>query len=240
MEGKISTCFSHQVISEVASNGFVKGAALKTAVPENTGTAKVGYTLTAVPGVWTAGTAFSYQWLRNGTPITGATKATYKPVAVDVGRQISVRVTGKKIGHESAVVTSKVTGTAKVAHAVTAQTGTWTSGTTLRYQWLRNGKPIPKATGKTYRPVAADVGRQLSIRVTGTKAGYKTVMKVSPKRAKTLRGTLTGARTTISGTTKVGYTLKRPEASGRAEPRLAISGSATGKQFAVQPRLSTN
>ena len=50
----------------------------------------------ANPGTWTyAGTpAFSYQWLRNGVAIGGATTSTYRLVAADAARQIHVRVRG--------------------------------------------------------------------------------------------------------------------------------------------------
>ena len=35
---------------------------------------------------------FSYQWLRDGTPISGANSSTHALAQVDVGTQISVRV----------------------------------------------------------------------------------------------------------------------------------------------------
>ena len=197
---------------------------LKSTTPKISGTAKVGRTLKITHGSWTSGTSFSYQWLRNGKAISKATKKTYTPVAADVGKRISVKVTGKKSGYRSVAKTStkkaktvvgtlsaprpKVSGTPKVGRTLTAQPGTWTKGTKLSYQWLRNGKAISKATKKTYKPVAADAGKRLSVKVTGKKSGYKTVSKTSPKRAKTTRGTLTGARPKITGTTTVGKTLK--------------------------------
>ncbi|WP_150119390.1 sunset domain-containing protein [Enteractinococcus helveticum] len=215
----------HETISK-ASKALSKTVAgtLRSSTPKISGTAKVGKTLKITHGSWTSGTSFSYQWLRNGKAISKATKKTYTPVAADVGKRISVKVTGKKSGYKSVAKTSakkaktavgtlsaprpKVSGTPKVGHTVTAQTGTWTKGTKLTYQWLRNGKAISKATKKTYKPVAADVGKQLSVKVTGKKSGYKSVSKTSPKRAKTTRGTLTGARPKVTGTTTVGKTLK--------------------------------
>jgi len=54
-----------------------------------TGTAVVGGTLTANPGSWApAGVSLAYQWRRGGSPITGATSATYHPVAADVGQTL--------------------------------------------------------------------------------------------------------------------------------------------------------
>jgi hypothetical protein len=49
----------------------------------------------------------------------------------------------------------------------------------LRYQWLRNGKAIKGARSATYRLVSADRGRRIAVRVTGSKAGYLTVVKAS-------------------------------------------------------------
>ena len=62
---------------------------------------------------------------------------------------------------------------------LTANPGTWTSGTTLSYQWYRSGVAITGATAKTYKLVSADQADTMSVRVTGTKAGYTTVAKFS-------------------------------------------------------------
>lgn len=55
--------------------------------------AKVGVVMTAVPGVWAPFATFTYQWKRNGTNMSGATNATYTPVAGDIGNAITVTVT---------------------------------------------------------------------------------------------------------------------------------------------------
>src|SRR3982751_3984372 len=82
---------------------FARSAAVpqNTAVPQISGTAKEGSTLTASNGTWSnAPTSFTYQWRRcasDGTAcgdITGATKATYTPVAGDVSHTLRVEVTG--------------------------------------------------------------------------------------------------------------------------------------------------
>lgn len=79
---------------------------LTTAVPRVSGSALVTSTLTAVPGAWTAGTSYSYQWLANGAPLSGATAATLTLNAGHAGKQISVRVTGSKAGYVSSSATS--------------------------------------------------------------------------------------------------------------------------------------
>jgi len=60
------------------------------------GTPSAGSTLTCAPGTWTSSTAlapFTFEWLRNGAPITGATGEAYKLGAEDEGRVIQCQVT---------------------------------------------------------------------------------------------------------------------------------------------------
>lgn len=49
------------------------------------------------------------------------------------------------------------------------------AGASLKYQWLRNGKAIKKATKATYKVVKADRKKKLSVRITATKSGFKTL-----------------------------------------------------------------
>jgi hypothetical protein len=85
------------------------GPVLKTPVVDNaptiSGPAVVGQTLTAAPGVWLPSlVTFAYTWQRcdalgsGCTPISGATNATYVPVAADSGHRLSVVVTAALIG----------------------------------------------------------------------------------------------------------------------------------------------
>lgn len=157
----------------------------------------VGQTLTAKPGSWgPSGVKLSYQWLRNGSPIKGATKSAYKATTTDRGKKLSVRVTGSLSGAESVTRTSKstvsvaygalstktpkVSGTAKVKKKLKASAGTWgPKGVKLSYQWLRNGKPIKGATKTSYKLVKKDAGKKISVKVTGKLSGYSTASKVS-------------------------------------------------------------
>ena len=95
-----------------AATAKVAKGTLRTAAPIITGTAKVGKTLTARPGSWTEGTRLAYQWLNNGKPISGATKATYTVARGDRGDGISVRVTGSLGGYDTA---SRTSGIARIA-----------------------------------------------------------------------------------------------------------------------------
>lgn len=71
------------------------------------GTAKVGKTLKAVVGKITGSPAATYQWLRNGKKISGATKQSYKVTSKDKNTLLSVTVTLKASGYVKAIKTLK-------------------------------------------------------------------------------------------------------------------------------------
>ncbi len=160
---------------------------IKAATPTITGTAGTGATLTAKPGSWTAGAAFSYQWYAGGKAISGATGDSLVLTSSQAGKQVTVRVTGRVAGYATASKTSKatakvlkvgsvsITGTATAGSVLTTKAGTWTSKVKLSYQWFRNGVALSGATRSSYRLQAADVGTTVTVRVTGKRSGYATV-----------------------------------------------------------------
>ncbi len=104
--------------------GSAGPAPVPSVSPSNTGTRKVGSLLTADHGTWSGTvTKYSYQWLRNGATISGATGATYKLQTADAAKHISVRVTVTETGllpgqaTSTAVTVAKLTSTTKVALA---------------------------------------------------------------------------------------------------------------------------
>ncbi|GAB4007798.1 hypothetical protein GCM10028772_20750 [Nocardioides ultimimeridianus] len=67
--------------------------------PSISGNPVVGATLTANPGTWLANSPrFTYQWLRNGQPISGAVGSVHQVAYADAVTSISVRVTASKTG----------------------------------------------------------------------------------------------------------------------------------------------
>lgn len=173
----------------------IRPGTLAASAPSVTGTVKVGSALGVRPGIWTTGTGFKYQWYRAGVPITGAVAATYRLIAADAGKKMSIRITGNKPGYQPAAKTSAVTapvvagtlkapvptvsGILRAGHVLTANPGAWTSGATLRFQWYRSGVVIPGATGRTYRVVAADRADALKVRVSGSLSGYTPATRFS-------------------------------------------------------------
>jgi hypothetical protein len=204
---------------------------LLTPAPSASGSTQVGSTLTALPGLWDSGVVLTYQWLRNGVAISGATNLTYLLAAADSGAEISVKVTGSKAGYRpvsrtSAPLTASaasgvqnlvltpvptVSGSTQVGSTLTALPGLWDSGVVLTYQWLRNGAAISGATNLTYLLAAADSGAEISVKVTGSKAGYIAVSQLStPLSISATTGAqklLLTPTPTISGSDRVGSTL---------------------------------
>ena len=82
--------------------------------PRVSGTAQVGQQLTAdVTGISdTDGlddASFSYQWLADGSELSGATGSSYTPVSADVGKAISVRVSFTDDGGNAETLVSAAT-----------------------------------------------------------------------------------------------------------------------------------
>lgn len=61
---------------------------------------------------------------------------------------------------------------AAIGRTMTARDGQWSIPAVTSRQWLRNGRPIPGATGRMYRITPADLGARLSVRVTGAAPRY--------------------------------------------------------------------
>ncbi|WP_207555737.1 carboxypeptidase regulatory-like domain-containing protein [Intrasporangium flavum] len=87
-----------------AATSAVLGA-FTAPTPTISGTRRVAYTLSAVPGTWSpTPTTFTYQWYRSGVAISGATARTYKLTSLDKGKYVKVRVTGARSGYLSRAV----------------------------------------------------------------------------------------------------------------------------------------
>jgi len=90
--------------------------------PTITGTPRVGSTLSATAGTWSVDdVTLAYQWNRAGTPIEGATGATYKVTAADAGGAITVTVTATADGSLPGTATSAAVTVAKVASSISGQ-----------------------------------------------------------------------------------------------------------------------
>lgn len=172
--------------------------------PVLTGTAQVGKVVTAQLGSWPDGTTFAYAWytLDSETPFRYTSTRSLRLPASTYRKRVYVAVLGTW-GDKQSVVWSgnsarvaagilsgsrpRISGTAKVGRRLTAMPGTWTSGTRLSYRWYAAGTAVRGATGRTFTPTRAQVGKRMTVRVTGRKAGYTTLSKTSAATARVAR-----------------------------------------------------
>ncbi|MCW2996085.1 MAG: hypothetical protein JWQ18_3580, partial [Conexibacter sp.] len=183
--------------SSVVTALVVGAAPTNSAVPVISGTAKEGQLLTASTGTWSGSAPISYatQWQSCSptcTNIAGATAATYRLTATDVGKTIKAVVTAtNSTGSASATsaatasvttgppvntVLPTVTGTATAGQVLTATTGTWvgTATITKTTQWKRCNTAgascvaISGATASTYTLTSTDVGATIRATETAT------------------------------------------------------------------------
>lgn len=128
----------------------------------------------------------TFQWLRNGVEIAGATGITYTTpliVPADDGTKFSVRISNAQGSVTSSEATLKVFGKPSITTqpaAVSVSVGASASftvaasGESLTYQWLRDDVPIPNASSATYSissVTAADDGAVFRVFVVNP-AGY--------------------------------------------------------------------
>ena len=196
--------------------------------PEISAGTTVGSNLSCATGSWSGSPAFAYQWLRNGAAIAGATASTYTVVVADLATNLQCQVTGANAGGAVAATSANraingpiavvsaaannptIAGTAALGNELTCNNGTWTNAPAFTYQWLRNGAAIAGATAQQYTVAAADEGKALQCRVTGTNA-QAAVNAVSARAVVSpAPGTTPPALTTagtVTGTVGVGFEL---------------------------------
>jgi hypothetical protein len=155
------------------------------------GSFAVGKTLQASPGTWNAdGLAFSYQWMRDGQPIAGATGTSLALSAADHRRGVSVQVTATGALRPAASALSaaraigtgaklryttkpKITGSRKVGRTLKVSPGRWSpAATSYTYRWKANGKTIKGATKRTLKLKKAQKGKRITVTVTAKRTGH--------------------------------------------------------------------
>ena len=220
-------------------------------------TPHIGMTLSAATGEWApAPVAFTFQWVRSGIDIPGATARSYLLTASDVGKSVWVRITASKLFYETKTITSPatgsidgftlvkgsplITGTNRVGKTMAVNPGTWgPTPVILSYQWTRNGAAIPGATARCYTMQAADNHANVSVRVTGTKSGYNTVTVAAP--VWNIQSGIFDSQPApvIAGIQRVSYTLTANPGTWAPTPTLTyqwyrngvVVTGATGKSY---------
>jgi hypothetical protein len=200
------------------------GELVASGVPVIEGAALVGTTLTVDPGFWADGTTLSYQWFRNGAAVSDSNSASHAVTAGDILTRFVVTVTGTRLGYSTTSkrsVTSNqvrfqklvltpppvISGNAFAGETLTANPGTWDADVFLQYQWFRNGVLILGETGPTFGAGNSDTGKLISVQVTGSKANFVSVVRVSAPLPIQLRTMTLSPTPQITGIARVGETL---------------------------------
>jgi len=101
--GEVGHWIGVRIIAKIEDFGTVRTETLESVIePEPltmvspstvVGAPRAGRTLTAIPSQWSGPTTATYQWLRDGNLIAGATEPTYQPGRHDVRRRVTVQIT---------------------------------------------------------------------------------------------------------------------------------------------------
>jgi hypothetical protein len=214
----------------------------------------VAQTLTAYPGTWDLpGLTFGYRWLRDGTPIAGATAATYKPVAADVSTaatpvDLSVEITARRTGFESTTLSPvsapqiqpaiALKQTIAATSALTTDgfkvtKGTWTpTPTTFSYEWREydNATGVATTFGDDSATVVAPDQRaattRITVVITASRAGYTSTSVEVPVRTGP-KPVFVTPPTQLMGDMRVG----RPIAVDMAGTEITPATSVLGYQW---------
>jgi hypothetical protein len=224
-----------------------RGAFVTAADPVVTGAIKAGMTLAAAAVATPRASKVAFQWYRGTKRIAGATRSQYTTTSADVGKRLKVRATYQRSGYGSATHFSAATAVIERGlHAITPKLvdstpmvgqvlritevsgiGSWGyGGATPAYQWYRGSTAISGATKASYEVQAADLGRSLKVRVTGTRDGYAPASRTSAASSKVVKGVFTVRSVTIAGlvngTASVGSAL-RADTGGWSPPATSFS-----------------
>lgn len=116
------------------------------------------------------------------------------------------------------VATPKVSGTVAVGSTVKATCGSWNpAATSCTYQWAANGTAV--ATGAAFKIPASLAGKRIGVKATASRAGYSSgsAWSASALVAKG-KAPVATKRPAITGTAKVGRTVKAAVGSWPAKP----------------------
>ncbi|WP_020015797.1 hypothetical protein [Promicromonospora sukumoe] len=208
-------------------------------MPVITGTARVGEKLVADPRTWTPRPSLTtYAWRVDGEVLPGETGSSFVIPPSAFGKKISVVVTGARPNYVTTsrgsnwtskvsgiFVVSKspsVSGTARVGSTLTAVRGTWTPvPEALRYQWRLDGRAYLGATSRTWKLPPSARGKKVTVAVTAVKTRYLAKTVNSTASATVGTGVFSAPAPSITGTPKVGATLRVVRGTWTPQPTTA-------------------
>ncbi|KEJ87726.1 beta strand repeat-containing protein, partial [Sulfitobacter donghicola] len=165
--------------------------------------------------------AVSYEWLRDGNVVSGATSQSYVLTQADTEAQISARVTynGNTLTstptqaitnlNDAPVGALVVNGTPTEDQTLTASTADISDVDGLgsfSYQWLRSGERIESAVASSYTLTQRDVGNFVTVEVTYTDGSGQAEKLISSQT-----GPIANVNDPVGGTLIVGGGLREGE-----------------------------
>ncbi|WP_426241418.1 choice-of-anchor D domain-containing protein [Nocardioides sp. LHG3406-4] len=230
--GQLSTARLEIAASSGTGLGSLTLSGRSTAVFTNVSTPSindlspnVGDTLRASVPAWTPVAEFSYQWLHDGEPIVGAVSPSYTVINTDVGRALSVTVSGAAAGYvtdsrNSAPTQRVLATTTNVTRIVNAAVSVKAlSKRRVRVTVRAKGVPAPR------------LNQEITVRIAGAKKTY---------RVKLVRGTATIKLTgTKAGKVKVGRKVRVTVQVPKLTTSVATGSAVTTYQVAEATKKRT-
>ncbi|TIC78574.1 hypothetical protein [Nocardioides sp. GY 10127] len=181
-------------------------------LPTTVGKARAGRTLRVEGPTWSeAAAATTYQWMRDGSAIAGATGDRYKLRAKDVGHQVSVAATSAWEGHSAALATSDARTARKAVSTVKGKVLTKRVTRAKRAKMRVSVKALGIST-KGGKVLVKDGKRTVAAkRITKASAGKPVVLrlkKLAPGKHRLLVK-YTGTRGVAADTARVPVRVKR-------------------------------
>lgn len=163
--------------SSSATPAVLLGQAAFTTNPGLTGTAVVGHTLTATPGQFTpAGASPTYQWLRDGVAISGATARTYTLQRTDVGHRVAVQVVLSAPHWAPTAALAGATTAVKAVPRLTVRVAAHATWAGVAVRVVTPGLPDPDGRARIY-----ERGRLLGTITVTDGHGYLRLEDLSPR-----------------------------------------------------------
>ncbi|CAL4860768.1 carboxypeptidase regulatory-like domain-containing protein [Microbacterium sp. MM2322] len=198
-------------------------------VVDETADAAGKYTLSGLPAgtytleftAWQEGRARAI-WLGGKPSVNGAKRFTVGTPAT---------LTGYNATAPRAVAAGSVTvsGTVRVGSTLTAVSRAWGRGASFAYQWYRDGEPIRGATRSTLALTPADFGTNIGVVVTGWSTGTSSVNVSQWMEDPVAAGRLVAPIPKVTGSAKVGSTLKAVPGTWTTGASLTYQWFAGGK-----------
>lgn len=165
----------------------------------------------------------SFQWLRNSSPIPGATDETFALTPQDASARIGLRVSMSKSGYATLSIeatevfvskgTQKITikpdllGRSVVGQSLEAKPEITPSEGNYTIRWFKNNELAQGITGSKYNLTSLDFGASIFYEVTNDKDGYEPI-RVKSMAVLVTQGSMKPSTPKLSGQAAVGSTLR--------------------------------